>query len=68
LHCVQNELGEWEENTAGWDVDAIEEFNDPTKVLREQRRREREQRLIEQQQKRMDRTAKPQPLGAKLYS
>ncbi|KAH0955757.1 hypothetical protein HN011_003227 [Eciton burchellii] len=63
-----NELGEWEENTAGWDVDAIEEFNDPTKVLREQRKREREQRLIEQQQKRMDRTAKPQPLGAKLYS
>ncbi|EZA56402.1 hypothetical protein DMN91_010283 [Ooceraea biroi] len=62
-----NELEEWEENTAGWDVDAIEEFNDPSKVLREQRRREREQRLIDQQQKRLERTAKP-PLGAKLYS
>jgi len=46
----------------------MNDFNDPTKVLREQRRREREQRLIEQQQKRMERTAKPQPLGAKLCS
>jgi len=61
-------LEEWEENTAGWEVDAINDFNDPTKVLREHRRREREQRLIEQQQKRMERTAKPQPLGAKLCS
>ncbi|EGI64326.1 PREDICTED: receptor-binding cancer antigen expressed on SiSo cells [Acromyrmex echinatior] len=60
-----NELGEWEENSAGWEVD---DFNDPTKVLREQRRREREQRLMEQQQKRLERTAKPQPLGAKLCS
>lgn len=63
-----NELVEWEENTVGWDVDAMEEFNDPTKVMREQRRRDREQRLIEQQQKRLERTAKPQPLGAKLHS
>ncbi|KAG5336638.1 RCAS1 protein, partial [Acromyrmex charruanus] len=63
--CFQNELGEWEENSAGWEVD---DFNDPTKVLREQRRREREQRLMEQQQKRLERTAKPQPLGAKLCS
>ncbi|KYQ56352.1 hypothetical protein ALC60_04759 [Trachymyrmex zeteki] len=60
-----NELGEWEENSVGWEVD---DFNDPTKVLREQRRREREQRLMEQHQKRLERTAKPQPLGAKLCS
>ncbi|XP_024893825.1 receptor-binding cancer antigen expressed on SiSo cells [Temnothorax curvispinosus] len=59
-----NELEEWEENTAGWEVD---DFSDATKVLREQRRREREQRLIEQQQRRLERT-KPQPLGAKLCS
>ncbi|XP_071631727.1 receptor-binding cancer antigen expressed on SiSo cells isoform X1 [Temnothorax longispinosus] len=64
LLCVQNELEEWEENTAGWEVD---DFSDATKVLREQRRREREQRLIEQQQRRLERT-KPQPLGAKLCS
>ncbi|EFN85386.1 receptor-binding cancer antigen expressed on SiSo cells [Harpegnathos saltator] len=63
-----NELGEWEENAAGWEVDTIEEFGDPTKALREQKRREREQRLIEQQQKRMERTAKPPVLGAKLCS
>lgn len=62
-----NELGEWEENAAGWEVDTIEEFGDPTKALREQKRREREQRLIEQQQKRIERTAKP-VLGAKLCS
>lgn len=61
-----NELEEWEENTAGWEVDAIDDFNDATKVLREQRRRERELRLIEQQQRRQERTAKP--LGAKLCS
>ncbi|XP_011156563.1 receptor-binding cancer antigen expressed on SiSo cells [Solenopsis invicta] len=65
-HVPTNELGEWEENTASWEVDAMD---DSTKVLREQRRREREQRLIEQQQKRLERTAKPlQPLGAKLCS
>ncbi|XP_012228801.1 receptor-binding cancer antigen expressed on SiSo cells [Linepithema humile] len=63
-----NELEEWEENTAAWEVDAIEEFNDPTKALREQRRREREQRLIEQHQKRLERMTKPQSLGAKVYS
>lgn len=63
-----NELDEWDENAAGWEVDAIDDFNDATKVLREQRRREREQRLIEQQQKRLERAAKPQPLGAKLCS
>lgn len=65
---IQNELDEWDENAAGWEVDAIDDFNDATKVLREQRRREREQRLIEQQQKRLERAAKPQPLGAKLCS
>ncbi|KMQ91637.1 receptor-binding cancer antigen [Lasius niger] len=63
-----NELEEWEENTVAWEVDTMEEFNDATKVLREQRRREREHRLIEQQQKRLERTAKTQPLGAKLCS
>ncbi|XP_014487657.1 PREDICTED: receptor-binding cancer antigen expressed on SiSo cells-like [Dinoponera quadriceps] len=63
-----NELGEWEENATGWEVDTMEEFGDPTKALREQKRREREQRLIEQQQKRMDRTVKPPVLGAKLCS
>lgn len=63
-----NELDEWEENAAGWEVDAMDDFNDSFKVLREQRRREREQRLMEQQQKRLERTAKPQPLGAKLCS
>lgn len=68
IPTVTNELEEWEENTAAWEVDAIEEFNDPTKVLREQRRREREQRLIEQHQKRLERTTKPQSLGAKVYS
>lgn len=68
LMYVQNELEEWEENAAGWEVDAIDDFNDSTKVLREQRRREREQRLIEQQQRRLERTTKPQPLGAKLCS
>ncbi|KAL0121766.1 hypothetical protein PUN28_006910 [Cardiocondyla obscurior] len=63
-----NELEEWEENTAGWEKDAMNDFNDTTKAVREQRRREREQRLIEQQQKRLERTIKPQPLGAKLGS
>ncbi|XP_011859857.1 PREDICTED: uncharacterized protein LOC105557273 [Vollenhovia emeryi] len=63
-----NELVEWEENAAGWEVDAIDDFSDAAKFLREQRRREREQRLMEQQQRRLERTAKPQPLGAKLCS
>jgi len=63
-----NELTEWEENAAGWEVDAMNDFNDATKVLREQRRRERELRLMEQQQRRLERTTKSQPLGAKLCS
>lgn len=65
---IQNELREWDENAAGWEVDTIEEFGDPTKALREQKRREREQRLLEQQQKRIERTMKPPVLGAKLCS
>ncbi|KAG7202172.1 hypothetical protein KM043_015854 [Ampulex compressa] len=65
---LTNELGEWEENTAGWEEKTVEEFGDPTKTLREQKRREREQRLFEQQQKRLERNARPQPLGAKLNS
>ncbi|XP_029173631.1 receptor-binding cancer antigen expressed on SiSo cells [Nylanderia fulva] len=63
-----NELEEWEENIAAWEVDAMEEFNDPTKALREQRRRRERKKRIEQQQKRLERTAKAQPLGAKLCS
>lgn len=45
-----------------------EEIGDPTKALREQKRKEREQRLFEQQQKRLERNPRPQPLGAKLNS
>ncbi|XP_032664326.1 receptor-binding cancer antigen expressed on SiSo cells [Odontomachus brunneus] len=63
-----NELGEWEENATGWEVDTLEEFGDPTKALREQKRKEREQRLIEQQQKRMDRMTKLSVLGTKVCS
>lgn len=65
---ITNELGEWEDNTAGWEEETVEEFGDPTKALREQRRREREQRLYEQQQKKLERNMRPQPLGAKLSS
>ncbi|XP_031841659.1 uncharacterized protein LOC116430977 [Nomia melanderi] len=63
-----NELGEWEDNTVGWEEETSKEFGDPTKTLREQKRREREQRLFEQQQKRIERNSRPQPLGAKLTS
>lgn len=64
-----NELREWEDNTASWEEETVEEFGDPTKTLREQKRREREQRLFEQQQKRLDKiVVRPQPLGAKLNS
>ncbi|CAK9815593.1 Receptor-binding cancer antigen expressed on SiSo cells [Anthophora quadrimaculata] len=61
-----NELGEWEDNAVGWEEETAKEFGDPTKTLREQKRREREQRLFEQQQKRNERNSRPQPLGAKL--
>lgn len=63
-----NELGEWEDNAVGWEEETSKEFGDPTKTLREQKRREREQRLFEQQQKRVERNSRPQPLGAKLNS
>ncbi|XP_076234863.1 uncharacterized protein LOC143179484 [Calliopsis andreniformis] len=63
-----NELGEWEDNAVGWEEETLKEFGDPTKALREQKRREREQRLFEQQQKRIERNSRPQPLGAKLHS
>ncbi|KAK2582094.1 hypothetical protein KPH14_002796 [Odynerus spinipes] len=63
-----NELKEWEDNAASWEEETSEEFGDPTKALREQKRREREQRLFEQQQKRLERNARPQPLGAKISS
>lgn len=63
-----NELGEWEDNTAGWEEETVEELGDPTEALREQRRRERQQRMLEQQQRRMDRNGRPQPLGAKIAS
>ncbi|XP_015518169.2 receptor-binding cancer antigen expressed on SiSo cells [Neodiprion lecontei] len=63
-----NELGEWEDNTAGWEKETVKELGDPTEALREQKRKERQQRMLEQQQKRMDRTARPQPLGAKIAS
>ncbi|XP_076753582.1 uncharacterized protein LOC143425025 [Xylocopa sonorina] len=63
-----NELGEWEDNAVGWEEETAKEFGDPTKTLREQKRREREQRLFEQQQKRIERNSRPQPLGAKLSS
>ncbi|XP_033230643.1 receptor-binding cancer antigen expressed on SiSo cells [Belonocnema kinseyi] len=63
-----NELKEWEDNAAGWEEETVEEFGDPTEVLREQKRRERERRLFEQQQKRMERNIRPQPLGAKITS
>ncbi|XP_015428474.1 PREDICTED: receptor-binding cancer antigen expressed on SiSo cells [Dufourea novaeangliae] len=63
-----NELGEWEDNAVGWEEETSKEFGDPTKTLREQKRREREQRLFEQQQKRIERNSRPQPLGAKLTS
>lgn len=65
---LQNELGEWEDNAVGWEEETSKEFGDPTKTLREQKRREREQRLFEQQQKRVERNSRPQPLGAKLNS
>lgn len=65
---IQNELGEWEDNAVGWEEETTKEFGDPTKTLREQKRREREQRLFEQQQKRIERSSRPQPLGAKLNS
>lgn len=68
LTFVQSELGEWEDNTVGWEEETSKEFGDPTKTLREQKRREREQRLFEQQQKRIERNSRPQPLGAKLTS
>lgn len=45
---VQNEIGEWKENFADWEMDRhiyIYDFNDPTKMLREQRRRKWAQRL-----------------------
>ncbi|KAI4491029.1 hypothetical protein M0802_010532 [Mischocyttarus mexicanus] len=63
-----NELKEWEDNAVSWEEETSEEFGDPTRVLREQKRREREQRLFEQQQKRLERNARPQPLGAKISS
>ncbi|KAG9433540.1 receptor-binding cancer antigen protein expressed on SiSo cells [Apis mellifera carnica] len=63
-----NELGEWEDNAVGWEEETTKEFGDPTKTLREQKRKEREQRLFEQQQKRIERSSRPQPLGAKLNS
>ncbi|XP_046745258.1 receptor-binding cancer antigen expressed on SiSo cells [Diprion similis] len=63
-----NELGEWEDNTAGWEKETVKELGDPTEALREQKRKERQQRMLEQQQRRMDRTARPQPLGAKIAS
>ncbi|XP_035731313.1 receptor-binding cancer antigen expressed on SiSo cells-like [Vespa mandarinia] len=63
-----NELKEWEDNAVSWEEETSEEIGDPTKALREQKRREREQRLFEQQQKRLERNARPQPLGAKINS
>lgn len=63
-----NELGEWEDNAAGWEEETAEEFGETARTLREYKRREREQRLAEQQQKRLERNARPQPLGAKLNS
>ncbi|XP_043498210.1 receptor-binding cancer antigen expressed on SiSo cells [Polistes fuscatus] len=63
-----NELKEWEDNAVSWEEETSEEFGDPTRALREQKRREREQRLFEQQQKRLERNARPQPLGAKISS
>ncbi|KAF7411821.1 hypothetical protein HZH66_000717 [Vespula vulgaris] len=63
-----NELKEWEDNAISWEEETSEEIGDPTKALREYKRREREQRLFEQQQKRLERNARPQPLGAKINS
>ncbi|XP_015589772.1 receptor-binding cancer antigen expressed on SiSo cells [Cephus cinctus] len=63
-----NELREWEDNAAGWEEETVEEFGDPTKALREQRRREREMRMYMQQQKRVERSLRSQPLGAKIGS
>ncbi|XP_043250009.1 receptor-binding cancer antigen expressed on SiSo cells [Colletes gigas] len=63
-----NELGEWEDNTAGWEEETSKEFGDTTRTLREQKRREREQRLFEQQQKKIERNLRPQLLGTKLSS
>ena len=63
-----NELEEWEDNAVGWEEETSKEFGDPTKTLREQKRKERELRLFEQQQKRSERNLRPQPLGAKLSS
>lgn len=63
-----NELGEWEDNTGGWEEETAEEFGEATKSFREQKRREREQRLYEQHLKRLERTTRIQPLGAKLAS
>ena len=46
----------------------MEEFGDPSAILREERRKERERKLLEQHQRRMDRNYRPQPLGAKISS
>ncbi|KAK0182742.1 hypothetical protein PV327_000844 [Microctonus hyperodae] len=61
-----NELEIWEDNTAGWEEETVEEFGDPTHALREQRKRERERRLYEQ--RRLQYSVRPQPLGEKINS
>lgn len=58
-------MGEWEENT-GWEGETLDLS---VKVaLHEKKRQERERRLWEQQQRRLERSNRPVPLGARVSS